>query len=48
MTTHARDSIGRWLARNSWVGPLVALAMLYVVFAVLVPDSFPTGEPCAR
>ena len=43
MTTDARDSIGRWLARNSWVGPLVALLVLYAVFSALVPESFPTA-----
>jgi len=43
MTTHARDSIGRWLARNSWVGPLIALLVLYAVFSALVPESFPTA-----
>ena len=44
MTTDARDSIGRWLARNSWVGPLVALLVLYAVFSALVPESFPTAS----
>ncbi len=32
----------RWLNRHGWVGPLVALVVLYVLLAVLVPDSFPT------
>jgi ribose transport system permease protein len=43
MTNPSRASFGTWLARNSWVGPLVALLALYVVFSVLVPDSFPTA-----
>jgi ribose transport system permease protein len=43
MTTSSRASIGRWLARNSWVGPSVALLVLYGIFSVLVPDSFPTS-----
>lgn len=42
MTNPTRPALGAWLARNSWVGPLVALVVLYVVFGVLVPDSFPT------
>ena len=43
MTTPPRPSLGQWLARNSWVGPLIALVALYAVFSVLVPDSFPTA-----
>jgi ribose transport system permease protein len=43
MTTPTRHTIGLWLARNSWVGPLVALVVLYVVFSMLAPDSFPTA-----
>ena len=43
MTSPSRPSLGQWLARNSWVGPSVALIVLYVVFSVLVPDSFPTS-----
>jgi ribose transport system permease protein len=43
MTTPTRRAIGPWLARNSWVGPLVALVVLYVLLSVLAPDSFPTA-----
>lgn len=43
MTTPMRRAIGPWLARNSWVGPLVALVALYVVLSALAPDSFPTA-----
>jgi len=43
MTTRTRRTLGPWLARNSWVGPLVALVVLYVVFSILAPDSFPTA-----
>jgi len=43
MTTPARRAIGPWLARNSWVGPLVALVVLYVAFSMLAPDSFPAA-----
>jgi len=43
MTTRTRRTLGPWLARNSWVGPLVALAVLYGVFSMLAPDSFPTA-----
>lgn len=43
MTHTTRASIGVWLTRHSWVGPLIALIVLYVVFSVLVPDSFPTS-----
>jgi ribose/xylose/arabinose/galactoside ABC-type transport system permease subunit len=43
MTTRMRGALGPWLARNSWVGPLVALVVLYVVLSVLAPDSFPTA-----
>ena len=30
------------LNRHRWVGPLVALVALYVVFAAVQPDTFPT------
>lgn len=43
MTTSARRAIGPWLARNSWVGPLVALVALYVILSLLAPESFPTA-----
>jgi ribose transport system permease protein len=43
MTTPTRHVIGPWLARNSWVGPLAALVVLYVVLSALAPDSFPTA-----
>ena len=43
MTTDSKHAIARWLARNSWVGPLVALLVLYALFAMLVPDTFPTA-----
>jgi ribose transport system permease protein len=43
MTTPSRRAIGPWLARNSWVGPLVALVVLYVILSALAPDSFPTA-----
>jgi len=43
MIQPSRASIGQWLARNSWVGPLAALVALYIVFSVLAPDSFPTA-----
>ena len=43
MTAPTRRAIAPWLARNSWVGPLVALVVLYVILSVLAPDSFPTA-----
>jgi ribose transport system permease protein len=43
MTTPTRRAIGPWLGRNSWVGPLVALVVLYVILSALAPDSFPTA-----
>ena len=43
MTARMRGAIGPWLARNSWVGPLVALVALYVILSALAPDSFPTA-----
>jgi len=43
MSTDSRHRVAQWLARNSWVGPLVALIVLYVLLAVLVPDTFPTA-----
>jgi ribose/xylose/arabinose/galactoside ABC-type transport system permease subunit len=43
MSTDATHAIARWLSRNSWVGPFVALVVLYAVFAMLVPDTFPTA-----
>jgi len=43
MNARSKHTIARWLARNSWVGPLVALLVLYAVFTVLVPDTFPTA-----
>ncbi|MGE5359566.1 MAG: ABC transporter permease [Bacteroidales bacterium] len=33
-----------WIARHSWFGPFVALVVLYVVFAVLISDTFPTAS----
>ena len=42
MSTDSKHAVARWLARNSWVGPLVALVLLYALFAILVPDTFPT------
>lgn len=41
--TPDRSTWTRWLTRHSWIGPLVALVALYVLFAVLAPDTFPTG-----
>ena len=43
MSAAVRQRLMPWLARNSWVGPLVALLVLYGVFALLVPDTFPTA-----
>ena len=31
-----------WLSRYSWLGPLVALVLLYAVFAALQPETFAT------
>jgi ribose transport system permease protein len=43
MSTDSKHALTSWLARNSWVGPLVALLVLYGLFAMLVPDTFPTA-----
>jgi ribose transport system permease protein len=43
MSTDSKHALTNWLARNSWVGPLVALLVLYGLFAMLVPDTFPTA-----
>jgi ribose transport system permease protein len=43
MKTESTHAIARWMARNSWVGPLVALVVLYGLLAMLVPDTFPTA-----
>ncbi len=32
-----------WLSRYGWLGPLVALVLLYLVFAALQPDTFATA-----
>jgi ribose transport system permease protein len=42
MTPDRTSAWKQWLARHSWVGPLAALLVLYVVFAALAPDTFPT------
>jgi ribose transport system permease protein len=41
--TPTRSAWTQWLTRHSWIGPLVALAALYIVFSLLAPDTFPTG-----
>jgi ribose transport system permease protein len=33
-----------WLTRYGWLGPFVALVVLYIVFAVLVSETFPTAS----
>ena len=43
MSNQSQHRLAQWLARNSWVGPLVALLILYGLFAILVPDTFPTA-----
>lgn len=37
-------SLWRTLSRHSWLGPLGAWIVLYVLFALLVPQSFPTYD----
>jgi ribose/xylose/arabinose/galactoside ABC-type transport system permease subunit len=39
----ARERFARLSKANPWVGPLLALAVVYLIFAALKPDTFPTA-----
>jgi ribose/xylose/arabinose/galactoside ABC-type transport system permease subunit len=36
------SAFSAWIARHSWLGPLAALVALWLVFSLLVPETFPT------